>query len=175
VTLVFHNGQPSHGGDRRTFEWVSDCCLTPIQQFATISWREQGNFQWDDDDARFVLDQHAELNFVSASSQKLQSTARRVAPIWLFCLIPSQPVFAFFPYCCVLSEEATNTNVIVLGLTQPGLKLTIYRTRCEHTNHYATDAVKTRLLCQSQCPPPIYIDLCINYFHWFLWLKWTNL
>ena len=26
----------------------------------------------------------------------------------------------------------------------------------------------TRLLCHSQCPPPIYIDLCINYFHYFV-------
>ena len=24
----------------------------------------QGNFQWDDDEVRFVLDQHAELNFI---------------------------------------------------------------------------------------------------------------
>ena len=38
-------------------EWVSDCCLTPIQQFSSyISWREQVNFQWDDDEVRFVLD-----------------------------------------------------------------------------------------------------------------------
>ena len=38
------------------YEWVSDCCLTPIQQ-------EQVNFQWNDDGVRFVLDQHAELDF----------------------------------------------------------------------------------------------------------------
>jgi len=31
----------------------------------------------------------------------------------------------------VLSREATNTNFIVFGLTQPGLELTIYRTRGE--------------------------------------------
>jgi hypothetical protein len=48
----------------RTLEWVSDCCLTPIQQFSAISWREQVNFQWDDDEVRFVLDQHAELVFI---------------------------------------------------------------------------------------------------------------
>jgi hypothetical protein len=55
---------------------------------------------------------------------------------------PSQPVFALSSYCCGLSDEATNTNVIVFGLTKPGLKQTIYRTRGEHGNHYATDAVK---------------------------------
>jgi hypothetical protein len=27
--------------------------------FSTISWREKVNFQWDDDEVRFVLDQHA--------------------------------------------------------------------------------------------------------------------
>jgi hypothetical protein len=42
---------------------------------------EQVNFQWDDDEVRFVLDQHAELDFYSASSQKQQSTGRHVAPL----------------------------------------------------------------------------------------------
>jgi hypothetical protein len=41
----------------------------------------------------------------------------------------------------VLSGDATNTNFIVFGLTRPGLEPTIYRTGCEHANHYATDAV----------------------------------
>ena len=52
-----------------------DCCLTPTQQFFTtcISWREQVNFQLDDDEVRFVLDQHAELDFNSASLLKEQS------------------------------------------------------------------------------------------------------
>jgi hypothetical protein len=44
----------------------------------------QVNFQWDDDDdddeVRFVLDQHAELDFYSASSLKQQSADRYVAP-----------------------------------------------------------------------------------------------
>jgi len=34
---------------------VSDCCLTPIHQFSAISWREQVNFQWNDDEVRLVL------------------------------------------------------------------------------------------------------------------------
>jgi len=29
-----------------------------------LSRREQGNFQWNDDEVRFVLDQHAELDFI---------------------------------------------------------------------------------------------------------------
>jgi hypothetical protein len=42
-----------------------------------------------DDEVRFVLDQHAELDLYSASSLKQQSTSRHVAPL----LIPNQPVF----------------------------------------------------------------------------------
>jgi hypothetical protein len=35
--------------------------------FPAISWQEQVNFQWDDDEVRFVLDKHTELDFYSAS------------------------------------------------------------------------------------------------------------
>jgi hypothetical protein len=73
-------------------EWVNDCCLTII---TAISWREQVNFQWDDDEVRFVLDQHAELDFFSASSMKQQSAGRYVA--LLGHIIQSQPVFGLSP------------------------------------------------------------------------------
>ena len=56
--------------------------------------QEQINFQWDDDEVRFVLDEHAELDFYSASSRKQQSADRHVAPLGHIILIPSQPVFA---------------------------------------------------------------------------------
>jgi hypothetical protein len=46
----------------------------------------------------FVLDQHAELDFNSASSLKRQSADRHVAPLGHIILIPSQPVFALPPY-----------------------------------------------------------------------------
>ena len=46
----------------------------------------------------------------------------------------------------MLRGEATNTNFIVIGLTQPGLEPMINRTRDKHANHYATDAV---LICTS--------------------------
>jgi hypothetical protein len=45
----------------------------------------------------------------------------------------------------VPNAEATNTNFIVLGLIRLGLEPTIYRTRDEHANHYATDAVHTTI------------------------------
>ena len=45
----------------------------------------------------------------------------------------------------MLSVEATNTNFIVFGFTRPGLEPTIYRTRGEHANIYATDVVKKKI------------------------------
>jgi hypothetical protein len=41
----------------------------------------QVNFERDDDEVRFVLDQHAELDFYSASSLKQQFADRYVAPL----------------------------------------------------------------------------------------------
>jgi hypothetical protein len=56
------------------------------------------SFQLDDDnEIRFVLDQHAELDLYSANSLKQHSTGRHVAPLGHIILIPSQPVFALFP------------------------------------------------------------------------------
>jgi len=79
---------------------VSDCRLMPIQQFFSyicISWLEQVNFQWDDNEVCFIFDQHAELDFYSASSLKQQSAGRHIAPLGHIILIPNQPVFALSP------------------------------------------------------------------------------
>ena len=46
---------------------------------------------------RFVLDQHTELDFYSASSLKQQSAGRYVAPLGNIILIPSQPVIVRTP------------------------------------------------------------------------------
>jgi hypothetical protein len=37
---------------------VSDCCSMPTQQFFSYIGQEQVNFQWDNDEVYFVLDQH---------------------------------------------------------------------------------------------------------------------
>ena len=57
------------------------------------------NFQSDDtcNYIWFVLDQHAKLDFYSASSLKQQSADRLVAPLGHIILIPRQPVFALSP------------------------------------------------------------------------------
>jgi hypothetical protein len=68
-----------------------------FNSFATRSWREQVNFQWDDDEVCFVLNQHAEINVYSASSLKQQYADRHVAPFAHIILIPSQPGVALSP------------------------------------------------------------------------------
>ena len=84
-------------------EWVSDCCLTPIQQFFNYIMARTSYFPWDDDEVRFFLDQQAEFDFYSARSLKQQSAGRHVAPLGHIILIPSQSVFAL-------------RNINVLGL-----------------------------------------------------------
>ena len=76
-------------------EWVIGV-YHQLSNLSAISWREQVNLQWDDDEVCFVLDQNAELDFSSASSLKRQSTGRHVAPLGHIILIPSQPVFCSF-------------------------------------------------------------------------------
>ena len=65
--------------------------------FSAILWRKQVNCQRDDDGIRFVLEQHAELEFHSATSLKQQSVGKHVAPLRHIILILSQPVFALSP------------------------------------------------------------------------------
>ena len=80
--------------------WVNEWVIVAYRQFRNFSamlWREQINFQWDDYEVRFVLDQHAELDFYSDSSLKQQSAGRHVTPLGHIILIPSQPVFALSP------------------------------------------------------------------------------
>ena len=46
---------------------------------------------------RFVLDQHAELDFYSANSLKQKSAGRHVAPLRHIILIQSRPAFVLSP------------------------------------------------------------------------------
>jgi hypothetical protein len=77
---------------------VSDCCLMPTLQFiSNIMAKKSYVSQWDDDEVRFVLDRHTELDFHSASTLKQQSTSRHVAPFRHIIPIPRQPVFDLSP------------------------------------------------------------------------------
>ena len=66
--------------------------------FSVISWQEQVNFQWDDDEVGFVLDQHAELDFLVLvhwnNSPRVDMSPHLDT---LSILFPSQPVFALTP------------------------------------------------------------------------------
>jgi hypothetical protein len=71
---------------------------------SAITWREQVYFKWDDGEVPFVLDQHAELDFYSASSQQSagsRSTRTHYSDSEATSL-------CYFPYYCVLSGETTN-------------------------------------------------------------------
>jgi hypothetical protein len=74
-------------GWRRT-PWVI-VVLCQFSNLSYMSWREQVNCQWDDDEFRFVLDQHAELDVYSASTSSLkqQFADRHVAPLSHIILI----------------------------------------------------------------------------------------
>jgi len=72
-----------------------------------MSLREQVNFQWDDDEVRFVLDQHAELDFHSASSLKQQSADRHVSTLGHIILILSQPLFLLNAACLAEKKQIT--------------------------------------------------------------------
>ena len=74
---------------------MSEWLLFNVSNVLVISWREQVNFQWNDDEVLFVLNQHAWLNFYSASSMKQQSAGRYVAPLRHIIKIPSKPFLLF--------------------------------------------------------------------------------
>jgi hypothetical protein len=75
-----------------------------MSNISAMSWREQVTFWWHDD-ARFVLDQHAELHFYGTSSLKKQSVGRHVAQLGHIILIPSQPVFLNLLIAACLVEK----------------------------------------------------------------------
>jgi hypothetical protein len=58
----------------------------------------------------------------------------------LFWFRANQSLLFLLNAAC-LAEKQQIYNFIVFVLTRPGLEPTIYRTRGEHANHYATDAV----------------------------------
>jgi hypothetical protein len=81
---------------------MSECVIVVYGQFkifsaACMSWREQVNCQWDDEEVRFVLGQQAELDLYSASLLKQRSAGRHVAPRWHIILNQSQPFLALSP------------------------------------------------------------------------------
>jgi len=126
-------------------KWVSDCCLMPKWAFFYHIMARMSYIQWnDDDDVRFVQDQHAKLNLYKASSQKQQFAGRHVAPLRHIMLILSQPVFALTPWSCVVSREAANTNFIISDLTPIRAQIQDLLHSRQEANHYTTDAISSQ-------------------------------
>jgi hypothetical protein len=77
-----------------------------IQQFSAISWREQVNFQWDDNEIRFELDQYVELDFYSTSSLKQQSTDRPMNWFTWYLI----PIIIYCSWMCILWKESLDSG-----------------------------------------------------------------
>ena len=73
----------SRNNDYIVSEWLLFNTNSAIFQLYQIK------FQWDDGEVRFALDQHAELDFYSASSRKQQSADGHVALLGHIILIAS--------------------------------------------------------------------------------------
>jgi len=67
--------------------------------------QEQVTFWWHDHDWSFVLDQHAWLEFYSASPLKQQSAGRHVALFKQIILILSPTILALIPYAVCIAEK----------------------------------------------------------------------
>jgi hypothetical protein len=85
---------------KKCFGWLKNVWLSRIFYYAVSEWLlfnakltifsyilARGSYIWWDDDVRFVLDQHALLDFNCASSLKQQYTDRHVAPLRHIILI----------------------------------------------------------------------------------------
>ena len=95
-------GNPKFSVINLKLVWVSDCYL--IEQFFSSIIARTGYIWWDD--VCLVLDQHTELYFDRASSLKLQSTGRHVAPPGYIILIMSQPVFVYSLVLCAYQRSS---------------------------------------------------------------------
>ena len=81
---------------RHQSEWVSDCCLMPIQHFFIYIIAKTSYIWWYDVDVCFVLD-HLDFYSATCSSLKQQFEGRHVVPLGHISLITSKPVFALSP------------------------------------------------------------------------------
>jgi hypothetical protein len=59
--------------------------------------------------------------------------------------------------CLPEKQQISICIYIVFGMTQPGLKPMIYHTRGEHSNHYATDAVRIIRSCMDAAETHIHV------------------
>jgi len=75
---------------------MSDCCLTPNEQFYSHTMTRSIYIRWDDD-VHFVVGRHAEMDVYTVSSLKQQSAGRHIDPLAETKLIQRHSVFDLFP------------------------------------------------------------------------------
>ena len=102
---------------------------------SAIPWPERVTFWWNDVFC-FVLDQHSWIFIVLAHWNNSPWVNMLLLLDTLFWLWTNQSLLS-----AVCLAEKQQIPISVFGLTQIGIKRTIYRTRDEHTNHYTTNAV----------------------------------
>jgi len=77
-------------------------------------------FRWDDEYVRIVLEQHAKLDFYSASFLKQQSTDRRAASLGHIILNPIQPVCTLTP----LTSQKNNKYQMYINIDAQNVQTT---------------------------------------------------
>ena len=92
-------------------EWVSEWLLFNVNTIFQL-YHGENKLIFNEMMTLYFIYQY---DFYSANSLKQQSADRHVTPLWHIIPITNQSVFAFSPYCCVVSKEATNSNSILLG------------------------------------------------------------
>ena len=69
----------------------------------------------------------------------------------------ADPSLLFLLNAAYLPEKQQTSICIVFGMTRLGLEPTIYRTQGEHSNHYATDAVRIIRSCMDAAETHIHV------------------
>jgi hypothetical protein len=124
--------------------------LRQLSNFTVVWYREQVNFQWDDDEIRFVPNQHT-------SSLKQQSADR---PVTAFGCI-GQTVFLSFSIMLRAERKSNKYQSYTLWFNPMGACTSIYHTRGEHSHHSTTDAVTGLCLFYWWCLTPLSKDISV--------------
>jgi hypothetical protein len=137
--------------------------LRQLSNFTVVWYREQVNFQWDDDEIRFVPNQHT-------SSLKQQSADR---PVTAFGCI-DQTVFLSFSIMLRAERKSNKYQSYTLWFNPMGACTSIYHTRGEHSHHSTTDAVTSLCLVYWWCLTPLSKDISVILWRSVLFVEETG-
>ena len=122
-------------------EWVSECCLTLTQQFQL--YHSENKLMFNEMMMKYALYYTNTLSWIFIllahwnNSPRIDMSSHTDTLSWF----RANQSLLFPPKRYVIRGEATNTNIIVFGLSRSGLEPMFYRTRGEHVNHYTNDVV----------------------------------